>query len=74
MIQLLKIWKAIRGYKRQAGAVIALAPVIASVFGLEIQKQYLDAAIYAGTLIWGIGWADVGARQVVSKVKGDAGK
>lgn len=64
------LWVKLRGCKRQAGAIIALVPVIAGLFGLEIPKEWNDAAITIGTLIWGIGWADRGAREVVTKLGG----
>lgn len=68
MKKLLEIWKAVRGYKRQAGAIIALLPIIAGQFGIDIPKEWLEAITTAGTLIWGIGWADRGAVEITKKL------
>lgn len=68
MVGLMKMWKKMQGYKRQAGAVIALVPIAASIVGVNIPQQYVDTAIMLGTLIWGIGWADAGAREVAGRI------
>lgn len=70
MKALTSLWLSLRGQKRQAGAIVALLPVILNLFGLDFPKEWNDALITVGTLIWGIGWADRGAREVIGKLGG----
>jgi hypothetical protein len=66
----IKLWKALQGYKRHAGAIIVIIPVIAELFGLKLPDGLYEKILYAGSIIWGAGWVDLGARAVVTGVKG----
>jgi hypothetical protein len=62
---MIKIWLKLRGYKRQAGALMAIIPMLLQVaseqFGLSIPKEIyslLNTIAILGTAIWGVGWAD----------------
>ncbi|CAK0764286.1 hypothetical protein CCP3SC15_300010 [Gammaproteobacteria bacterium] len=74
MFNLINVWKSLRGYKRQAGAIIALVPVIANLFGAQIPEDIYKAIVTLGTAIWGIGWADKGAVEVTTRLKGEQPK
>jgi hypothetical protein len=69
-MNIVKLWQATRGYKRQAGALMALVPmllqIIDGVFGLQLLNDAnvsntLKTLECVGTFVWGAGWVDKGA-------------
>jgi hypothetical protein len=74
---MLKYWLKLRGYKRQAGAVIALLPftirTICGMFSINLPPAFDDSVsltIQIGALIWGVGWADKFTVTMFEKPKG----
>lgn len=66
-----KAWIVLRGYKRHAGAIMAMLPVILQLCGIG-NEQFADiykALEALGALIWGIGWVDKGAATVTESMK-----
>ena len=63
---MLKTWKLLRGYKRQAGAVVMSLTVLLPLFGVDVSPDVLKAIGTLGTIIFGVGWLDKGA-QVIKK-------
>lgn len=64
-----KFWESIRGYKRHAGAVVVIIPVLLQLFGMnntETDAIYKTIEII-GTAIWGIGWIDRGSVAIKDK-------
>lgn len=62
---MLTLWQKTRGYKRQAGALIALIPfvvrVICDLLGVTVPPWFDSAvnnAMELGAVIFGVGWAD----------------
>lgn len=60
------IWESIRGYKRHAGAIIVMVPVLLQMFGVSNEESdaILKAIEAVGAVIWGIGWIDRGSVAV----------
>lgn len=63
-----KFWKTIRGYKRHAGAIVAIVPIILQMFGVEIPEETMKSIVMVGSLVWGIGWVDKGAAEVTTRL------
>ena len=64
-----KFWESIRGYKRHAGAVVVIIPVLLQLFGMnntETDAIYKTIEII-GTAIWGVGWIDRGSVAIKDK-------
>lgn len=68
---MLKLWQRVRGYKRQAGAFMAILPFILVQLGIADGQveQWCKMIEIVGALIWGIGWADRTAVIVGKKTK-----
>ena len=66
-----KAWLLLRGYKRHAGAVMALIPMILRMAGLENEQteSIYKAIEQLGVIVFGIGWVDKGAAYVAESVK-----
>jgi len=60
------IWESIRGYKRHAGAIVVIIPVILQMMGVSNGESdaILKAIEAVGAVIWGIGWIDRGSVAV----------
>lgn len=67
---LIKYWSTLRGYKRQAGAVVALVPVICQMCGVDVPQEWYNAAVTLGSIIWGVGWVDAGGRELKNRMGG----
>ena len=61
-----KFWESIRGYKRHAGAIVVIIPVILQMMGVSNGESdaILKAIEAVGAVIWGIGWIDRGSVAV----------
>lgn len=61
-----KIWKAIQGYKRQAGAVIVILPTMLQQLGVNdsTSLKVITVTQIAGMIIWGIGATDAAIRKI----------
>ncbi len=66
-----KAWLILRGYKRHAGAVMAIVPMLLRMAGLESEQTdaIYKAVEQLGVIIFGIGWVDKGATYVAESVK-----
>ena len=64
---MVKVWKALRGYKRHAGAIVYAALAIVRLFGVEIDPEIERNILLVGTLIFGVGWLDKGKRVLIDK-------
>jgi hypothetical protein len=70
---MLKLWVAIRGYKRQAGAIVMFLGIILPMFGIEIPEEVSRNITLIGTLIFGVGWLDKGGVALSEKLKENKG-
>lgn len=66
----MKLWKQLRGYKRQAGAVMVVIPVLLQAFGVESEQvgHWLKVVETLGVLVFGIGWVDRAAVEVKGRI------
>lgn len=55
---MLKLWKKIRGYKRQASAVILVLYFVLDEAGVQIPEEIKSNIGLIGSLVFGIGWLD----------------
>lgn len=76
MIKLMKTWKSMRGYKRHAGAIIVIVPVLVRVICDLVGVDYpawmdgtIEMLVKIGIPIWGIGWADKWTATITEKKK-----
>jgi hypothetical protein len=58
---MIKLWKSLRGFKRQAGAIIMFLMIILPAFGVVIPEEITKNITVFGTLLFGVGWLDKGA-------------
>ena len=65
---MIKYWKILRGYKRQAGAIIMFLMIILPQFGVEIPEELKNNIMLLGTIIFGVGWVDKGAVMISEKL------
>jgi len=55
---MIKLWKFLRGYKRQAGAIVMFLMIILPQFGVVIPEELKSQIMLFGTIIFGVGWID----------------
>ena len=73
---MIKFWLKLRGYKRQASAIMLFIPTLLqfldSTFGLGLQQNAeldnaLDIVTKLGMFVFGVGWFDWGVAKAGKK-------
>ncbi len=67
---MMKYWKFLRGFKRQAGAVVMAAYVVLEMSGVQIPEDLKSNIGLIGSIIFGIGWLDRGGAILSEKIGG----
>jgi hypothetical protein len=68
---MLKYWKMLRGFKRQAGAVVMALYVVLEMSGVSMPEEIRNNIGLIGSIIFGIGWLDKGGAALSEKLKGN---